>query len=724
MDTSYYSLTSDVVRFVQTPRMVGVSSIRSEQKRARSSDMSSAATHVNTCPPHRLLTRIGLILSLSVWLAAGVRAAPSDTDRTMAFARVTPDSANILITVRRVAELGVALDRAHAWQLLSLVAGGSGGNIQPINLSEAFAGILGVATRVESEELAGCEVGFAMTPASDLVGSVWFVRLPVGANFGRWFPLSEREASGSTGAVRFARMRSGGMVCVRDRVVAFSRIWGPDTLLEQTTHLLAGRARNALGRSKSFRELAAYLPDDYLGLAFVSAEQGKKSVWQGSPSWWPDMDRAVIGLYEGDGRIDVALRASLRDRLARPKLSRTATERLLSLPQTTLFAAVMSLNLATHHAPDRQPVPTGALARYLGFLGAFEQSRNEPEAGRRRLGPHVVLAWGQDLSDDGSTPQVAIIVECQDRPFVLGRMQQLMEGLARSFQKKSTAREIKPLQIERSRHLGATIHHVPLQEFAERSGLSLMKLLRNMDPAWTVWDGWLILALSPQHVERILDAQFGLTATLATVRDLRPMSANPPTRSLIAIIQADLATKVLDRWLADHQGGESSLLDSVWWDGRSRTRSDASNAFLRGVELVEDPPVLVVSSVADGSPANEWLKQGDRIVGIDGRLLPLSDPKTDLLKRWTTSTAQPGPVLRVQRDDEMIDVVIPKRREPVRPPRLHIDPANAVRELSSLGRTLEFGSFVVDVSDERYYSARLSLRFGKARVSNAVAKPR
>ena len=276
------------------------------------------------------------------------------------------------------------------------------------------------------------------------------------------------------------------------------------------------------------------------------------------------------------------------------------------------------------------------------------------------------------------------------------------------------------LSIVHSRHLGATVYSVPLSAYADQSGLAFIAELRDASPSWTVWNGWLILTASRDHLERILDAQFGLIPGLGTVVDVRGLRLATSDRSAVSIVQPDLATKVLDGWLASLDAGGPSFLASSWWGGQADTAASGGGSFMTGVELNEEPAVVVVERVGGGSPSNALLQVGDRIIGIDGRLLSTIDARRDLESRWAASPNRSGPVLRVERDGEVLDVVIPNR--PARKTGRRVDPVGAFRELASVGRKLEFVSYVVDVSDANDFSARISLRFRAPRVSDAKTK--
>ncbi len=669
-----------------------------------------------------LPTILVLLSVLNVPSSALAGSPPTVRGRSVPFSRYAPAAVKLFVTVRRPGELDAAMHRAHAWRLLAMLAGGSAEGVQSFNLSRALASMLGLQDTAGGRELARSEIGFVAASKSQLEGAVWFVRLPDDAVLAHWFPSKQRAMSGSIGSVRFFQTKTGVMVCERDGVIALAHRWGSGSLLDSAMKLMAERGGEPLERSAVFRELTAYFPPDHLALAYLARDDKAERAETNSVAWWPEIDRALIAVYERGGRLDLAVRASLTTPRHSPKLARAAIERFFRLPQTTLFATATTIDFDKPFNSGRKSPPSSTLEHYLAFLRSLQGAPGEPAANESQIGPHVFLVWGQDFSEGGTTPQLALLVECSNGRVVRGQTRKMVEGILEFIQTIDPAQMGSPLGIVESRHVGAKVSHVAMQAYAETSQLPVVQLLRNTSPAWTVWNGWLILALSRDHIERILDAQYGLVPILATVQDVEVMRRRSTDRSLISIVQPDLATDVLDQWLAAFGTGEPSLLDPVWWRGRGRRGTSAPRTFVNSLQLVEEPAVVVVSLLHPKSAARGRLRPGDRIVGIDGHLLSLSAPKADLQKRWDESKSKPGPSLRVLRDGATIDVLIPRPKVDVLLAGLLVDPADAVRELASLGRTLEFGSFAVDVSDEWHYSARLSLRFRTARVSKASTK--
>ena len=118
-----------------------------------------------------------------------------------------------------------------------------------------------------------------------------------------------------------------------------------------------------------------------------------------------------------------------------------------------------------------------------------------------------------------------------------------------------------------------------------------------------------------------------------------------------------------------------------------------------------------MSRVYPGSAAAGILQPGDRIIGLNGKLLDLTFPKIDLRKRLFESKSEAPPSLRVLRGDLMMELSLESEEKDRQFSNLLIKPADAVRELASLGRAIQYATLVIESVSDDQYAARLSLRF-------------
>ncbi|MHC4695909.1 MAG: hypothetical protein ACYTFA_04095 [Planctomycetota bacterium] len=652
-----------------------------------------------------------MLAAVNVALPSLAQRPPGASHEPVPFERYVPASAKLFVTIRKLGEMDAALHRAHAWRLLPMIAGAGSGQDGPFDLRAAVKSLAGGNRPIEVDELMEAEVGIAAASWSQLGSAVWFVRISDEDALKRWFPGRRARRGPIPGRPMSFRMRDGMDVCVQDDVAAMTRRTGSSSSLREVRRLMSRGSKESLGRSEIFQELVSYLPARHLGIAYISSSGTSATDSTQSSTVWPALDRVAIGLYEREGRIDLAIRGSRAIPQTETPLAEHAIMRLMGLPQTTLFAAATTIDLDSAYKATLGDPSRGVWQRYLAILTGLARHAADRSQPGSSLGPHVIFAWGQDLSEHGSTPQVAVMVECTTGQRLQAEVKRIAGNMVKLVGKThGMAPEAVPT-IERTVHLGTPIEHLPLKRFAAESQFRMAPLLGNADPAWAVWRNWFIFALTRDHLVRILDAQHGLTPTLAGVRDAQELQRQQASRSVIAIAQPELARDVMDRWIKDYEAGALSLLAPSWWAKPPRPEELAEARLGVALRPGGKSGVVVVADVPTQSAAQGHLRVGDRIIGIDGHLLDLKVPNVDFSGRLTQSTTEGGPTLRVQRDRTMMDVVVSWNpdREPV--PGSAVQPADAVRELASLGHALRLATFSVHSAGETRYSARLSLRF-------------
>jgi hypothetical protein len=360
-------------------------------------------------------------------------------------------------------------------------------------------------------------------------------------------------------------------------------------------------------------------------------------------------------------------------------------------------------------AATRNP-STSALGRYLN-LALSLRGRERPAAKDAipAFGPHVIAAWDQDLNADGDTPQAALLVECGKNSLAFEETTQLVTNLIQIISTLEPTPANARLTIHRTTRLGAVIGSIPLGPHAQSSQVPFFRLMGQLSPSWAVSEGWLIVTLTREHLERILEAQYDLIPPLGAAPDVHRLGQATSDRTMMSVWQAGLSAEILDRWLEDHEAGKPSLLHSAWWSQPTRV-AGAGGQWGIGMRATQEPGVVVVARIQPGSHAEGRLRPDDRIVGIDGQLLSLHAPNSDLRSRLKASGKSEGPTLRLLRDGRAMEIRLPTAQEP--PPRAsHLAPADLVRELAALAHSLDFASFAALASDERHFSARLTLRF-------------
>lgn len=665
----------------------------------------------------------GLFLAAFVFLnGAGTsfgQRQPGLSKRPTPFARYVPASANLFITIRELGEVEGALRRAHARQLLPIIAGGSLDSNQSFDLTKAVARFLGPDSSIKVKELLKAEIGIVANSWAELGGAVWFVRAPDRSVLEGWFPTNQRRGGGAKRAVWFFRTRNGLRVIVRGDIVAMARRGGAGSLFSGTGRLMIGRGGESLEQSPHYQELFTYLPARPLAVAYQSRPNPSPDDTSGRGWLGPALDQAVIGMYEREGRMDFAIRGRRSQPHKGTPVSLEAFGKLVRLPATTLIASATTVDFGRAITQAAQNPSSPTLGRYLKLLAGLGSRGSEPTELFSRIGPQVITTWGQDLSDTGVEPQIAFLVQCADARGVRDEMTQIARNLIRLLGTIDTIDSGTAPQISRSTHLGTPVFHLSFGSYASHSRFPFLRMFGSVGPAWAARGDWLVVALSPDHIKRILDARFGLTPTLASVEDVSEVNYYRANRTSLSFAQARLASAVLEQWLEAYESGAPSLLAPSWWELSGSGKSIIYERF--GFEMTSGQPagVVVVASVDPGASAPGSLQVDDRIIGVDGGLLSLEEPDLDLRKRLEQGLGANEITLRVQRGDTMMDVRLPQQPRRSRPTELLATLAEGVRELVSLGRTLQFVTFSVHATPDDHYSARLTLRFPEVEAAEA-----
>jgi len=637
-----------------------------------------------------------------------LEAAPAQTDPAAlktftALSRFVPENVSFFVSIRELDELDGALRRARVWSLFPSLTGRPAPGAA-FDLHAALTRFLGPASSINLRELLTTEVGIVSSSWQSLDRAVWLVRLPRPDSAERWFPV-DRRIGGGAAAGRAFRMDNGLIVCVRDDVAAIGRRWDDGSCLRDVVSVMTGGSERSLDRNADFRALLGPLPARPLAVAYGSVPRGGASAVETPLGLLSSFGRVAVGVYENDGRIDFAIRAALdRPRLTRP-LSTLAMQRLLHLPQTTLWTLAANIQADSSASPTAEVPAQSILRRYAALLGGILADETGEHPPAVRFGPHVIFVWGQDLSDRGTTPQLAVLIECDHGEAAVARVEQIGQrafDLLKPVHPESSAAEPA---IHESSRLGVRITHVPLKEYAESSRAPWAPLLGGLEPAWAASGPWLVVALTRDHLERILDGQHGLIPTLNMDGSLRS-AWGTGERSVVSVFRGGLSGEVMRRWLKAQEEGLPSLLDPRWWTPAGDANAAALKYLGIGMRGRQEPGGVVVARLHPGSSADGRLQAGDRIVGVDGALLDLNAPNADLRRKLAESESSDIRTLRVLRGEQWLDVSLPRQRTPFRP-----NPQEIVRELAALADALEFAGFAVLPSTDNVYSARLSLRF-------------
>lgn len=648
-------------------------------------------------------------------VAAQTQAAEKGKPTKTPIARFVPARAKFFVQLRRPGEVEEALLDAQLGPLWSMAAGRPANPARPFELRTALTEFLAPNSAINIDELMKTELGL-MTPSwSDLSSAVWFVRLPKPDFLDRWFPKDRRQETPGSATDNLFRMTDGMIVGMRDGIVAMARRGDDADLVREVFRLIVGGVAETLHDAAAYRELVGYLPGKTLAVAFWAGEAGEPGPVNVTSPILPPIDHAVVGMSAGEGRIDFAFRAALRTPQSPKTLAGHAVDRLMKLPATTLVACATTIDFRPTAKAEAGTSSLDLRAIARSFVTALSSANGNARRPPPTFVPHLILAWDQDLSAAGSSPQLAILMESKNARQLEAHFEETIESyLGQDAQSGSTDHpESEPI-ITRGTHFGVSIAQATLFPDLDGSPYPLTQLMSALPLSWTAHGEWFIVALSRDHIARILDAQFGLVPALANVRDVQLLRKRRASHTSIVLLQPDLASDLLQRWVAAGPTPSSKKLDPSLFSEPSLAEAVQRRRLGIGMQLEPEPGTVVVARVYPDTAADGLLLPDDRIIGVDGRLLDLQSPNTDLRRRWAEPADSRGHTLRIQREDTTIEIFLEHDPPEARPVDLLARSQPAIRRLASALRTIRFASVTVHPTDERHFSALVSIRLAPA----------
>lgn len=623
--------------------------------------------------------------------------------------RYIPATVQLFVHVPRLGTLERALSRGQASRLLPYLDPSPEGHGGAVELRRGLLSLLGPDSEVNPADLVRLELGIVASSWSALDEAIWLVRLPDAGAVDRWFPSSKREAEHQreTRGLRFFRTPERVFVCVRDDVMALARQGPSGNLLRDTMRVMAGRRGAVLEDAEVCEALVRQLEPGYLATVYFARDAGEVANDPGGFSLWPACTHGVVAAYERAGWLDFSFRARRLTPESSISVEAEAIARMRRLPRSTLVASAVPLELNVGLARVSGPERATDLGLTMQLLRTVLAGPEGARSAEAQLGDQAVLLWGQDLRVEGNAPQFAVLIECGGGDELAERLAYMAARTLRVVAGLEGEQYARQLEIKRTSHFGTTIHYVPLEEFPAQASHPAVSLLGRLRPAFAVSRGWLIVALDPEHMRRIIDADKGLAPTLDDEPGFGPFVWWRGEATAVALAQPTLAAGVLEQWLVDLREGAPSLLDPALWEQpMSWARPRGKNLGI-GMRSRQDSGVVVVARVYPDTLASDVLMVGDRIVAVDGHILDLDTPNASLRAQLAESETEPGARLRVHRQGGMVDVQLPGRF--VEPTPLS-SPAEMIGELAEFSRLIGLATFAVERTEPEYYGFRLSLR--------------
>ena len=621
------------------------------------------------------------------------------------FAHLVPQTTGVFVEVQRLRHSDRQLRRANLWSLAQLLLGENAGRSkQSLNWRALVGRNLGVTPEVALTEIFGQRVAVAAPSWQRLADAVIVARLKGPRSLDPVIGPRRAVPRKARGPVRIYRTITGLWVATDGRVAAFSRDGKAGSLFSGVVELLSGRSTKSLSSRAGFAEHVGRLSRGYAGcLYFASlAEQGGALA-----EVLPAFGSAAVGMYVRGDRLDFEVRATLDE--PRPATPQPIVDlrRLERLPDSTLLAWATSVDLPAAYRELADGEPDGLAGRYLGRFQAVLDLEAVERDVLAKLGPRVILVWDR-LRGRCDVPQLAVMLESSEPKQVARALADGFARVARALRRTADA----GASVANIQHLETEIHSVSLAGLlpAGVRGSVASRLVSAMEPSFAALDGWVVAATSPAQIRQIVDAYEGWIPALGSMDELRvDRWRMGHDATVLAVAQPAMAAAVAARWEAAEGSTSRSPMSQVYGSQPRGVRRVRQQMLGIGVRKGPVPGEAVVARVRAKTPARGKLRVGDRILGVDGRLLSLTDPVRDVRRRIAECADPTRLTLRVRRGDQVLDVLVPiPDAIPATPPPSPA-PAHALRQLQSLGRAMSYAVYSVARSEPDQFHARISL---------------
>lgn len=663
--------------------------------------------------------------SVSVWLSGFVvcaAAAQSRDSRTQPhfgpLARWAPESTGLFLEFERLDLVHEQWRNLNAWQLFELASEKRAALEEPDAAShwaDVLAANLGLSPEAAFDRLFAHQVALAAPDWEHLADGVVLFRLTdrdvlrdlVG-------PGKVRPGPRKVGRAKLYQTKAGLWVATDDRVVALSQRGPASAYFKRTVDLLAGQDLDSLANLSLYRDQMRRLPGGMQGSLYFNLAPGPREAAgdHSTSSWQPTIQHGVVGVYISPQQVNFAIRAVRDTARPGPTRPRVDVDRLNRLPQTTLLAWATSVDAAGAYRSLVDAEPPGAAGLFASLLERVLDPRQLEETLVANLGPRAIIVWGQTLQEPSALPQLALLFESRDAKAAA----LALEGAVQAFlaTRGRPASDSTHATVEHFDHLGTTITRVPFAELVAHApeGSVVSQLGLHVEPCFAALDRWLVVALTPDHLREIIDADRGLIPTLGEARELGLAGRQRARAVVLGLAQPALAVQVIQGWLADLDSRDGSLWSGLLQVDPAANRS-SGRALGIGMRVQQLPGRVRVARVYPGTPADGRLLPGDEILGVESHLLSLAEPNADLRRRIAILGDRAPVTLRVWRDGELLDVVVsPARPAPPNPALAGV--AEALERVTRLGQELTFAAYSVSASRPDQYMAMLTIGFKPA----------
>ncbi len=620
------------------------------------------------------ISRLVLLLTLLLTIAKpGGRCIAQEDVPLQTLADLVPPTATIYLQLDGLSDPARQAQLAGLWNIVKAAGhdvgwSSSAEDDDPTRGSASdwntlVADVLGLSEDNKLGDIFGTQVALAATDWGSFADGVVLVRIESDRGILSLLDPAHVSQTRRRGHVLVRRTKSGLWIAeARDNTVLSIKS-GPGSLFDEVVGLLNHADRPSLGRSEAFRSEVSLVAPGHAALLYFEKPAP-------SPGHLPTLlttplaalARGSAALHLDDNRATIVLRSLLvrpRRRETRPQVDVNVQRRL---PQGTLLAWSSS-----HDEPSAgRMVSAAGIGFWRRILGI--RPGQHPQLDRmlddwmarlvRAFESRITMVFGPDELSADPSPALSLVMETSDPSATYAELRDILIEFGELLDAGSEASAAAPT-LRIVQHLGHEICQVTTTnrrgDSAARSWIG--SLWGSMEPCFSAVDEGIVFSTHQGQLRQILDARDGVAPSLQRLRPLTAGGTWDTGVVVLAFAQPALASHMLGEWMAsamDHQS--TSPLDS---DEPAPAPSDPTVEHL-GIRVTptDRAGTLEVVAVADDGPSRGQLQTGDRIIGVQGRVLSLNQPVTSLDEALTSEALPAVVVVRVERGQTILDVVL------------------------------------------------------------------
>jgi len=628
-------------------------------------------------------------------------------------AYLVPKRCHLFVEVHELNSLYAQLSEAGVWSALTALQGT--GPQTAADWQGRLETMLGVPWPEIIDTILGQQLAIAAADPDVLNDVVVLARVPDTSTVARLLGAREARVGQRVGAVQCYQLGPMQMGVLGNLVIFGPAAADAAKLFDETVSMAAGRSHHSLASDADFVRHTRRLQHAYKGLMYVDTRRAG-SASPGTTRRWPAsrFTPLVAGLRWS--RTAVEAYFSLAGSSQAPPRLLIRPAQAAKLPADTLAVVGVNVDYAGRFRQWVGDNRDGQAARYSALLQAMLGPNNLQEQLLANLkGETLVVIGGGGASARATTqpaaaPGVAVMVLTSNRQAVEAAFNRFGQSLVAVLNVHAMRRGLSTsLDIRTNTHRDLTIRSIDLGPLLARQ--QAPALGGEMEIAWAGIDRWMVIATSSNHIRSLADSLAGAAPGWG---EADPTLLSAPFKQCHQYVlgHPDQLAAALQTWLGQVQQARA---DS---DGRPSVAETAGpRRVALGAAVKPDPDrpgAVVVVRVLTGWPADGFLREGDRILAVNGQSLSPEAAMADLRRAVQQAAGDAVIVFDVQRGGEAVDQVVPLPAPPERRAALSsLAPTEALRRIAALCKPFgAIGLFAAQQADGRA-RAVVALRFAQ-----------